>query len=362
MSREQDLDRNLDASPYKLEEARKRGQVARSADATTMAVLVAAVLLAYAALLPALRGLAQLLRRGLNAAPSLPADAAGAAQFLATAIREAVAVLAPMLFAVIVVSVLAGLLQSGGLIFSSTPIKPDFTRLNPVQGFKKLFSIRLLYEAVKNTLKLAALVGVTWLALEALLPSALNLLSLPGKSLVFRLADSVGGLLAKLCAVLLAFMLVDLLFSRWDFLRNLKMSHREMQDEHKNREGDPRIRSRQREIRLQFLKASSAVSKVPEAQVVITNPTHVAVALRYEHGVTPAPLVVAKGAGVLALQIRRAANKAGVPIVHSPRLARALYKEVGQDGYVPEAWYPPVARILVWLRSLHDARQLKGAA
>lgn len=362
MSREQDLDRNLDASPYKLEEARKRGQVARSADATTMAVLVAAVLLAYAALLPALRGLAQLLRRGLNAAPSPPTDVAGAAQFLVTTIREAVAVLAPMLFAIIVVSALAGLLQSGGLIFSSTPIKPDFTRLNPVQGFKKLFSIRLLYEAVKNTLKLAALVGVTWLALEALLPSALNLLSLPGKSLVFRLADSVGGLLAKLCAVLLAFMLVDLLFSRWDFLRNLKMSHREMQDEHKNREGDPRIRSRQREIRLQFLKASRAVSKVPEAQVVITNPTHVAVALRYEHGVTPAPLVVAKGAGVLALQIRRAANKAGVPIVHSPRLARALYKEVGQDGYVPEAWYPPVARILVWLRSLHDARQLKGTA
>lgn len=362
MSREQDLDRNQQATPYKLEEARKRGQVARSPDAATLAVLIAAVLLAYAALLPALRGMASLLAKGLGAVPALTGDPAGAARFMGEHLREAIVVMAPLLFAVVVCSVLVGLLQGGGLIFSTTPLKPDFTRLNPVQGLKKFFSVRILYEAVKNSLKLLALVGVAYLALQALLPTALQLLGLPGKALLFRLEDSVGGLLAKLCAVLFAFMLVDLLFSRWDFLRNLKMSRREVEDEHKNREGDPRIRNRQREIRLQFLKAARAVRNVPDAQVVITNPTHVAVALRYEHGVTPAPLVVAKGAGVLAMQIRRAANKAGVPIVHSPRLARALYKEVAQDGYVPEAWYPPVARILVWLRSLRDARQMKGAA
>jgi flagellar biosynthesis protein FlhB len=320
------------------------------------------VLLAFAALMPALRGLAALLAKGLAAVPALTSDPAGAARFIGGPLRDALAVLAPLLFAVAVCAVLVGLLQSGGLVFSTAPLKPDFTRLNPAQGLKKLFSVRLLYEAFKNTLKLLALMGVTWLALRALVPDALHLLGLPGKALLFRLADTVGGLMAKLCAVLFAFMLVDLLFTRWDFLRNLKMSRREVEDEHKNREGDPRIRARQREIRLQFLKAARAVSKVPEAQVVVTNPTHVAVALRYEHGVTPAPLVVAKGAGVLARQIRRAANKAGVPIVHSPRLARALYKEVAQDAYVPEAWYPPVARILVWLRSLREARQMKAAA
>jgi len=362
VSREQDLDRNQQATPYKLEEARKRGQVARSPDAATLAVLAAAVLLAFAALMPALRGLAALLAKGLAAVPALTSDPAGAARFIGGPLRDALAVLAPLLFAVAVCAVLVGLLQSGGLVFSTAPLKPDFTRLNPAQGLKKLFSVRLLYEAFKNTLKLLALMGVTWLALRALVPDALHLLGLPGKALLFRLADTVGGLMAKLCAVLFAFMLVDLLFARWDFLRNLKMSRREVEDEHKNREGDPRIRARQREIRLQFLKAARAVSKVPEAQVVVTNPTHVAVALRYEHGVTPAPLVVAKGAGVLARQIRRAANKAGVPIVHSPRLARALYKEVAQDAYVPEAWYPPVARILVWLRSLREARQMRAAA
>lgn len=362
MSREQDLDRNQQATPYKLEEARKRGQIARSPDAAALAVLAAAMLMAYAALLPALRDMSVLMAKGLASVPALTGDPAAAASFIGESLRQALVVTAPLLFAVAVCSLLVGVLQSGGLVFSTTPLEPDFTRLNPVQGLKKLFSVRLLYEAAKNSLKLLALVGVAYLALKALLPSALQLLGLPGKALLFRLADSVGGLMAKLCAVLFAFMLVDLLFSRWDFLRNLKMSRREVEDEHKNREGDPRIRSRQREIRLQFLKAARAVRKVPEAQVVVTNPTHVAVALRYEHGVTPAPLVVAKGAGVMALQIRRAANKAGVPIVHSPRLARALYKEVAQDAYVPEAWYPPVARILVWLRSLREARQVKVAA
>lgn len=356
MSREQDLERNEQATPFKLEEARKRGQTPRSAEAASFAVLIAALLASYALLVPAVKALAGLLGRGLALAPGLPADPVGAARVVERGLRDATLVLAPLLFAVVIAVVVMALLQSGGLVFSSTPIKPDFNRLHPAQGFKKLFSPRLLYEAVKSTLKLAALMGMAFLALQALLPGALKLLGLPGNTLLFQVVQSCGGLLARLCAVLLVFVLIDLVFVRWDFMRNLRMSRREIEDEHKNREGDPRIRSRQREIRRQFLKAARSVGKVPEAQVVITNPTHVAVALRYEHGVTPAPVVLAKGAGMLAQQIRRAANKAGVPIVHSPRLARALYKEVPQDGYVPEQWYPPVARILVWLRSLSEAR------
>ncbi len=362
MSRDQDLDRNEQATPHKLDDARKRGQIARSVDASSIAVLVAAMLASYALLMPAIKRLAHLMARGLQAAPTALNDPAEASRFLEKSLSASLLVLAPLLFAVVIAAVLMGLLQSGGLVFSATPITPDFTRLNPAQGFKKLFSMRVIYEAVKSTLKLVALLGTAFLALQALLPGALKLLGLPGKAVLFRLTEITGGLMAKLCAVLLVFVLLDLLFVRWEFLRNLRMSKREVEDEHKNREGDPRIRNRQREIRTQFLKAAKAVRKVPEAQVVVTNPTHVAVALRYEHGVTPAPLVIAKGAGVLALQIRRAANKAGVPIVHSPRLARALYKEVPQDAYVPEQWYPPVARILVWMRSLREANAAKVTA
>lgn len=356
MSRDQDMDRNEQATPYKLEQARKRGQVARSTDVTSLGVLLCA-LLALQALLPGdLQALAQDLARDLARAANAVDTPAAAHQLLAGLLMQGLHVLAPTLLCVLVGSVVVALVQAGGLAFSTDPIKPDFTRLNPVQGFKKLFSVRILYEALKSTVKLLALAGVAWLALKALVPDAMKLLSRPAQAMLPTLTDRAGGVLAKLCMVLLFFALIDLLFVRWEFLRQLRMSKKEIEDEHKHREGDPRIKRRQRELRLQFLKSSQAVQKVPQAQVVITNPTHVAVALRYEHGVTPAPVLLAKGKGMLAREIRLQAQRAGVPVVHSPRLARALFKEVQQDGYVPEHWYPPVARILVWLRTLREAQ------
>lgn len=362
MSGEQDLDRNEQATPHKQDEARKRGQTARSTDAASLMALTVAMVGCYAMLEPGVLDVARLLVRSLGAAQSVHHDPSGTLQLIWAGLQQAVFVLAPLLLAIVIGSVLVSLLQSGGLVFSSHPLKPDFNRLNPAQGFKKFFSVRLLYEAGKNTLKLAALIGVAALAIPALLPHAMQLLSLQEKALLPRWIEASGGLMAKLCGVLLLFTLVDLIFTRWDFMRGLRMSKREIEDEHKHREGDLRIKRRQRELRLQFLKASKGVRNVPQAQVVVTNPTHVAVALRYEHGVTPAPLVVAKGMGFMALKIRKEAARAGVPIVHSPRLARALYKEVPQDGYVPETWYPPVARILLWLRSLREAHAARSPA
>jgi flagellar biosynthetic protein FlhB len=354
MSREQDLDRNEKATPHKLEEARKRGQTARSTDLMALAALAVAMLACFSLLLPTLKKLATLLAQGLAQPAAAAGDPSAAMRLLGAGMQQGLLMLAPLLLGIVVAVVAASLLQSGGLVVSTTPIKPDFNRLNPVQGLKRFFSLRLLYEALKSTLKLAALVAVTALALQGLLMQALQLLNLQPPALLRQLDGNAGGLMAKLCAVLLLFLLVDLMFTRWDFLRNLRMSRRELEDEHKNREGDPRLKSRLRELRLQYLERSRAVSRVPQAQLVVTNPTHIAVALKYEHGLTPAPLLLAKGAGQLAAQIRLKAQQAGVPIVHSPRLARALFKEVAQDAYVPEHWYPSVARILVWLRARQD--------
>ncbi len=362
MSRDQEMDRNEQATPYKLEQARKRGQIARSTDVTSLGVLLCALLVLQALLPTDLQALAQGLARHLARAANALDTPTAAHQLLSGALLDGLHILGPTLLCVVVGVVVVALVQARGLTFSADPIKPDFTRLNPIQGFKKLLSVRILYEALKSTVKLLALAGVAWLALKALVPDAMKLLSRPAQALLPMLLTHAGGVLAKLCMVLLFFALIDLLFVRWEFLRQLRMSRKEIEDEHKHREGDPRIKRRQRELRLQFLKSSRAVQKVPQAQVVITNPTHVAVALRYEHGVTPAPVLLAKGKGVLAREIRRKAQQAGVPIVHSPRLARALFKEVQQDGYVPQHWYPPVARILVWLRSLGEARARAQAA
>ncbi len=356
---QQDMDRNEEATPYKLEEARKRGSVARSTELMSLAVMSMVTVALFALAAPALRDLAGLLARGLSGRVRLD-DPNAAGRLGADVLWAALQILAPLLFSLVVVVVAVSVLSSGA-VFSSTPLKPDFNRLNPVTGFKRLFSIKLLYEAFKSVLKLVALAFVGGLALGALLPGMAHLYGASAKGLLATLVGSAAGLAAKLCAVLAFFALVDVLFSRWDFKRSLRMSQREIEDETKHREGDPRIKSRLRELRLEFLKRSRAVAKVPQADVLITNPTHLAVALRYEHGKSVAPQVLAKGAGSMARQMRELAYRSGVPVVQNVPLARALFKEVEQDGYVPERWYPQVARILVWVRNARQAKQGAGA-
>jgi flagellar biosynthesis protein FlhB len=354
MNREQDLDRNEQATPFKLQEAKKKGATAKSMDATSLAVIVVAAIACFGMATSAIQAAATLLAKGL----ATPVDQHGSLLGTIAAVEglsyTALSVIAPLLFAVVVAVVASGLLQSGG-VFSTTPLKPDVTRLNPVTGFKRLFSVRLLYEGIKSTLKLAVLAVIAGLALWALLPGAEKLLASQHRGFLFTLADQAGGLIAKMAAGLAFFAAVDLVFARWDFMRNLRMSRREIEDEVKHREGDPRIRARLRELRMQLLQRARSVAKVPQADVLITNPTHYAVALRYEHGKSPAPQVLAKGRGLTAWRMRELAYKARVPIVSHPPLARTLYKAVDADGYVPEQWYPQVAKILVWLQASRGA-------
>jgi flagellar biosynthesis protein FlhB len=350
MSRGQDLDRNERASPHKLEEAKKRGSAAKSNDLSSLAVIVVATVACFALAVPAVRDMAKLLAHGLSVSVQVGNAPSTVAVEVGSQLVAALKVLAPLLFGVVVAIVLVGLLQSGG-IFSSAPLKPDLSRINPVAGFKRFFSVRLLYEAVKSTLKLTVLAAVTYLALKTLLPGVSKLLTLPARALLFAVIDAAGGIAAKICAALAGFALIDLVFSRWDFMRSMRMSRRELEDEHKHREGDPRIKNRLRELRLQFLQRTRSIANVPKADVLIVNPTRIAVALRYEHGKSPAPQVMAKGAGRLAGRMRDLAFRSRVPIVHSPVLARALFKEVAHEAYVPERWYPQVAKILVWVQA-----------
>lgn len=325
-----------------------------------MAVIGVLTVACFALAESALQDMARLAVQGLSVSPNALESPGSAVLLAGQMVVMALKVLAPLLFGLVVMAVLVGLLQTRG-VFSATPLKPDWSRLNPATGFKRFFSMRLLYEALKSTLKLAALALVATLAIQALLPGATKLLGLPGKALIHQLIQASGALVAKLCAVLAVFAVVDLTFARWDFMRNMRMSRREVDDELKNREGDPRIKSRLRDLRMQYLQRTRSVARVPTADVLITNPTHIAVALRYEHGRSPAPQLVAKGAGRLAKRMREMAYKSRVPIVQSPVLARALYKEMGNDSYVPEHWYPQVARILVWLQAARQHRATTGS-
>jgi flagellar biosynthesis protein FlhB len=360
MSGEQDLDRNEKASPYKLEEARKRGQVAKSQDLMSLAVMLVAAIGFFALVPTALRAMGAMLARGMATGTAQLGTAGDAAQLVSGGLFAALQILSPLLFVLVVVVVASQMLQTGP-IFSSTPLKPDWTRLNPVSGFKKLLSLRLLFEAVKSVLKLLALAAVAYMALHALMPGVAQWHNASAKTFIFSTVDAAGSLAIKMCAALAVFALIDVLFVRWDYMKNLRMSRRELTDEHKHREGDPRIKSRLRELRQEFLRRTRAVKNVPQADVLITNPTHIAIALQYRHGESPAPRVLAKGAGGLARRMRDIAYRSNVPVVQSPVLARALFKEVEQETYVPERWYPQIAKILVWVQASKAARSAQGS-
>ena len=354
---EQDLDRNLPATPYKLEQARRKGSVPRAQDLSSVVTLAMLVVACHVLAEPMMRQWAHLNRQWWSPAGFGSIDPARANTLLSELGFAAVHMMAPLLLAIVIGVIAASLLQSGPVL-SAEPIKPDFNRVNPAQGFKRLFSLKTVYVAGKSLVKLALLAGVFWWAFEALVGSLLAVSWLPAKAQTLRLPATLAGMLTKLWLVLLLLALIDLLYTRWEFARQMRMSHRELKDEIKHREGDPRIRRRLRELRMEMLKRSQSLRQVPSADVLITNPTRVAVALKYDRASGLAPQLVAKGAGGLARQMRELAWRHGVTVVQNPPLARSLYRHVELDGAVPPQWYATVAKILVWV---YASRQRQGA-
>jgi flagellar biosynthetic protein FlhB len=353
---EQDSDRSEEATPHRLQEARKKGSVARSVDVTALAILAALLLVIQATGWDALRVMAQLQRRILGHIGRSDWTPDGAAAWMGELLVAMLTVLGPLFLALVVTAVLANVVQTGP-IFSFHPLKPDFDRLNPVSGFKRVFSLRTLFEAGKGVVKLVVLSTVVYFMLRELVPGLIGLSGADAKGYLRVLVGLCAALLVKLVFTQLVIAAVDFGFVRRDFAKRMRMSKRDVKDEHKNREGDPRIRSRIRELRKEMLKRSKAVAKVPDADVLITNPTHLAVALSYRHGTSGAPQVVAKGAGDLARKMREVAARHQIPVVQNRPLARTLFREVDFDGYVPEKLYPQIAKIMVWVYAMRDARR-----
>ena len=340
---DQDLDRNEAATPHKLEKAREKGQVVRSQDVTTVVVLAVAVSWVYAQGWEGVRALFQfdrlLLSQTGNAAPFA----------LAThAISHVLSMLAPFFGLLMIAAVISNIAQTGP-VFTFQPLAPDVTRLNPANGFKRVFALRSVFELFKSLAKLAILGGVAWLALRALMPQFHQLASVSALGQTHLLLQDVGSLGVKLLIGLALIAAADYLFVVRQFSTRMRMSKRELKEEVRNREGDPRIRGRLRELRRAMLKKAQSVKRTKDASVVITNPTHYAIALQYEHGRMSAPRLIGKGVGATAAAMRQVAARHGIPVVPSPTLARALYAELEMDHYVPTAHYAAVARIMVWV-------------
>jgi flagellar biosynthetic protein FlhB len=251
----------------------------------------------------------------------------------------------------VIVAIAANVFQTGPM-FSVHPIAPDLNRLNPTNGIKRMFSMRTLVDTFKSVLKLVLLCHVLYASIKDALPGLIGLPLADPKRYPQIVLGLAGSLLVKLVMVLLVLALLDLAYARWEFSKRMRMSKREVKDVAKNREGDPRIRARIRDLRKQMLKRSQSLARVPSADVLVTNPTHIAIAISYKHGTSAAPQVVAKGAGEAAHSMRKLASRHQIPIVQNRTLARALFREVDYDGYVPEKLYPQVAKIMVWVYAM----------
>ena len=341
-------DRSEQPTPYKLARARQRGAVARGMDLGFLTGLAA-----FSAYLWFLGGslggdLANLSRGAIVAAAGVSASPNELLTLSGSVLGGAARPLALMFGAVFLAVLVFEFVQTGP-VFSGQPLKLDFSRLNPAQGLKRLFSVRMLVQAAKNVLKMVAYGALAWLAVrgavEAGLPVVTDVRALAGG--LWREASRMLGLFLA-CAA--AFAVLDQLIARRDFFKRMRMSRRELKREARDREGDPRLKQRRKQLHREFSSASESLRGVRGADVLITNPTHYAVALRYDPRSMDAPQVVSRGAHRFALRLRRVAFLYGVTIVREPALARALFRcELNRP--IPEALYGPVARIYRGLRA-----------
>ncbi|MCU7934007.1 MAG: EscU/YscU/HrcU family type III secretion system export apparatus switch protein [Candidatus Thiodiazotropha sp. (ex Dulcina madagascariensis)] len=353
---QQEQDRTEQATPFKLKEARRRGQVAKSLELNS--VFIIGIMLGLAYLLGTQMFYKQLdLSRVLLSNHDMQAvSPENITNLFEVMLKELIGISWPYLLAIILTPIAITLMQTGP-VFSLFPIKPDFKRINPVEGFKRIFSIRLLYESLKTIVKICLFGMLIYFSIKNALPKMMALVDRDPDTYATSILYFTLNLGFQLFIAMIIIGILDLAYTRWDYAKKMRMSRREVKDEVKRREGDPLIRAKRRELQKEAIKRAGSIRRVPDADVLITNPLRIAVAIKYDRNKMIAPSVIAKGSGDIAKKMRMIARKNGIVIVEKKSLARKLFKKVGIDKPIPEDLYPAVAKILVWYYSINDNRK-----
>ncbi len=349
---EQDVERTEQPTPKRRREAQREGQIAISVDVSTTVNLMAVTLV----LMWIGPGLAQHARLVISRlwAPRSDIDLGSAVSLLKEAASAAAPVMVPVLTAAAVAGVIAGLAQTRGAL-TIRKARPKFSKLNPIKGFSRVIKKDAPIELVKSLLKIAIAVGAIWFAVSGNIEEYLGLPHLPlFRSGGFQLSMALRALLAGTIAMI-AVAAIDYAWKHYQNEKQLKMSRSEVKDEMKQSQGDPQVRGKI--AGLMFERGlKRMMGEVPQADVVVTNPEHISIALKYERAEMAAPRVLAKGAGFVALRIREIARESGVPIVENRPLARALYRSVKVGQSVPEQLFQAVAEVLAYVYRLDRAR------
>ncbi|MBM4019096.1 MAG: EscU/YscU/HrcU family type III secretion system export apparatus switch protein [Planctomycetes bacterium] len=347
-------ERTEQPTPERLRKAREQGRIPQSQELAS-ALLLAAVLAAAAIASGALwQHLLREVQEGLSLRLAGPLDIPAVAHLLKEKAISAFLAMAPFLGAAAVGGLLGSVLV-GGWTFAPAALAPEFGRMSPSYGLQTLFAPRSAVNLAASLVKLAVIATIMWTYLRDKLPVCLALESAQPVAALAVSLELVFGLLWRITAALLAIGLADAIYQRWQYRRDLRMTRDEVKEERRSHEPAPMVRSRVRSLHLALVR-KRMLRKVPEADVVIANPTHVAVALKYDAAAMDAPQIVAKGAELLCEKIKDIARRHGVPVVERPELARALYDsaEVGQT--IPEALYVAVAEILAMIYRMRKQR------
>jgi flagellar biosynthetic protein FlhB len=342
----------------RLEEARREGQIPRSPDLAAAVVLTAAAAILYWSGGHVAARLGDVLRSALRPPSELLLDPNYLVVGLAQVALASLWVITPLLAATFVVA-LAAPVTVGGANFSLSALQPKFSRLNPLAGLGRMFSTRALTELIKALLKFALVGTVAAIALDSLSASLMRLGSGPIARDIAQAGRLCAGVLVALVTALALIAAIDVPYQIWRHNRELRMTHQQIREEHKEQEGSPETKGRIR-AQQQLLARGRMMQDVPTADVIVTNPTHFAVALRYDDARMRAPTLVAKGADLVAARIRSIGADHNVPLVEAPPLARALFRAVDIGDEVPPTLYVAVAQVLTYVYQLRGARK-RGA-
>jgi len=334
----------------RLDDAKRKGQVARSRELNTMAVTLLGVVV-LVVMSGYLGGeLRQIMIHGLAVERSEIFDPHSLMRHLAEAVQDALLALTPFFVAMVVVAIASSVVL-GGFSFSTEAMAPKLSKLNPLKGMQRIFSLKGLMELVKALAKFTLIGGATALLLWFTLGDYLLLHQMDLQQAAMHMGRLIGWSVILIAATLILVAAIDVPFQLWDHKRQLKMTRQEVREELKETDGRPEVKSRIRQLQHE-LAQRRMMEEVPKADVIVTNPTHYAVALCYDPDRMKAPKLVAKGADLIALNIRRVGTEARVPVVESSMLARAIYFHTELDEYIPVGLYLAVAKLLAYVFQL----------
>lgn len=334
----------------RLEESRKKGQVITSREVTSFLLLLLLTLL-IGAMTPYISAQAKLLLIPFIEKPDLlNADAQGLGSLLKYSVFGGIHVVLLPLLAACFVAIFSSYAQHGH-VWTFESMMPKLERISPLKGFSRLFSMRSVIEFIKGIIKITVVAIAGWFSIKGDLTAIRNLPDDSIQTILFFIVQICTKLMIAVCIAMFFIAIFDFMYQRFDYMKNLRMSKQELKDEYKQQEGDPQVKQRLRQIRAERAK-KRMMAAVPQSDVVITNPTHFAVALKYDNNSMQAPIVVAKGIDFLALNIRKLAEEHDIPIVRNPPLARVLYDNVEVDNEIPVAHYKAVAEIISYVYKL----------